>query len=69
MNADVSFFLTVWYFFNDIYPSTHGGSRPMDPPMWFRRLFEGRGFDPTATDIQPADVNGNLAAAAIPEVQ
>lgn len=42
----------------------------MDPPMWFRRLFEGRGFDPTATDIQPADVNGDLAAAAaIPEVQ
>ncbi|KAF1346608.1 putative ER-associated proteolytic system protein Der1 [Delphinella strobiligena] len=59
----------VWYFFNDIYPSTHGGSRPMDPPMWFRRLFEGRGFDPTATDIQPADVNRDLAAAAMPEVQ
>lgn len=29
----------VWYFFNDVYPPLHGGSRPMDPPMWWRRLF------------------------------
>ncbi len=29
----------VWYFFNDVYPPLHGGSRPLDPPMWWRRLF------------------------------
>jgi Derlin-2/3 len=29
----------VWYFFNDVYPPLHGGSRPLDPPMFWRRLF------------------------------
>jgi len=29
----------VWYYFNDIYPPLHGGSRPFDPPMWWRRIF------------------------------
>ena len=29
----------VWYFFNDVYPPLHGGARPLDPPMWWRRLF------------------------------
>lgn len=29
----------IWYFFNDVYPPLYGGSRPLDPPMWWRRLF------------------------------
>ncbi|EEH22189.2 hypothetical protein PABG_04400 [Paracoccidioides brasiliensis Pb03] len=32
----------IWYFFSDVYPSLHGGHRPLDPPAWWRRLFEGR---------------------------
>lgn len=32
----------VWYFFTDVYPPLHSGSRPLDPPSWWRRLFEGR---------------------------
>lgn len=32
----------TWYFFNDVYPPLHNNSRPMDPPRWWRRLFEGR---------------------------
>lgn len=35
----------VWYFFNDVYPPLHQGSRPLDPPRWWRRLFEGRPAD------------------------
>lgn len=31
----------VWYFFNDVYPPLHNDSRPLDPPRWWRRLFEG----------------------------
>jgi Derlin-2/3 len=31
----------VWYYFNDIYPPTHGGQRPLDPPSWWIRLWEG----------------------------
>jgi hypothetical protein len=26
----------VWYFFSDVYPPLHNGSRPFDPPMWWR---------------------------------
>jgi Derlin-2/3 len=32
----------VWYFFSDVFPPLHGGYKPLDPPMWWRRLFEGR---------------------------
>ncbi|PWI69909.1 ER membrane protein [Purpureocillium lilacinum] len=48
----------VWYFFTDVYPPLHNGSRPLDPPGWWRRLFEGGG---------PADsdngINNDVAAA------
>ena len=33
----------IWYFFSDVYPSLHGGHRPLDPPAWWRRLFEAGG--------------------------
>jgi Derlin-2/3 len=62
----------VWYFFNDVYPTLHGGHRPFDPPRWWRRLFE-RNLDadererPGPTD---AAVNQDFAAAAAaPEVR
>jgi Derlin-2/3 len=32
----------VWYFFTDVYPPLHNGSRPLDPPSWWTRLFERR---------------------------
>lgn len=67
----------VWYFFSDVYPSLHGGHRPLDPPAWWRRLFEGRprneavrGADETeAPETQAANINRNIAAAAAPEVR
>lgn len=31
----------VWYYFNDIYPPTHGNHRPLDPPRWWIRMWEG----------------------------
>lgn len=31
----------LWYYFNDIYPPTHGNHRPLDPPSWWIRLWEG----------------------------
>lgn len=54
----------VWYFFCDVYPSLHDGQRPLDPPMWWRRLFEGRPQDTGTTPI-----NHEIAAAAAPEVR
>lgn len=31
----------VWYFFNDVYPPLHNGHKPLDPPAWWIRMFEG----------------------------
>lgn len=55
----------IWYFFNDVYPSLHGGHRPLDPPGWWIRLFESRASAGTDT----ANLNRDFAAAAAPEVR
>lgn len=52
----------VWYFFNDVYPPLHGGSRPFDPPAWWRRIFEGR---PRREETADA-INNDIAVAAAP---
>ena len=48
----------VWYFFADVWPGLYD-QRPMDPPEWWVRLFEGRREDTGAQEI-----NANFAAAA-----
>ena len=60
--ADVS--VIVWYFFSDVYPSLHGGQRPLDPPQFWRNLFER----PQA-DTGAAPIDNEIAAAAAPEVR
>ncbi|KAI9855023.1 MAG: hypothetical protein M1824_006467 [Vezdaea acicularis] len=45
----------VWYFFNDVYPPLHNGSRPFDPPMWWRRIWEGGEEEVVQTDAPPID--------------
>ncbi|KAF3920320.1 Derlin-2 [Dactylellina cionopaga] len=32
----------IYFFFMDIYPTVRNGSRPLDPPEFWRRLFEPR---------------------------
>lgn len=68
----------VWYFFSDVYPSLHGGHRPLDPPAWWRRLFEGSRSnartntirnEPGAEDTRAANINQDIAAVAAPEVR
>lgn len=54
----------VWYFFSDVYPSLHGGQRPLDPPGWWRRIFEDR-----AEDTQATPINNEIAAAAAADVR
>lgn len=56
--------IQVWYFFNDVYPSLNDGQRPLDPPAWWRRIFEARPID---TGAQP--INNEIAAAAAPELR
>ncbi|TLS23327.1 uncharacterized protein PpBr36_06033 [Pyricularia pennisetigena] len=47
----------IWYFFADVYPPLHGGSRPLDPPMFWRRMFEGPAAarDDTADEVPPRE--------------
>lgn len=58
----------VWYFFTDVYPPLHNGSRPLDPPAWWRRIFEGTPAQPAADDAHgidgPADAVVREAAVA-----
>ena len=49
----------VYYFFADVWPGLHEGQRPMDPPEWWVRLFEGRRGETAARDI-----DGDMAVAA-----
>lgn len=57
----------VWYFFNDVFPELYGGLRPLDPPAWWRRIFEGRPVvqpRPEEERETGAAVDRDLAAAA-----
>lgn len=60
--------LLVVYFFNDIYPSTHGGHRPLDPPQWWISLFDRRPLAAPETDVHAAALNRDIAAPAVPNV-
>jgi len=58
----------VWYYFNDIYPPTHNGHRPFDPPQWWVNLWERQPVI-DQPDTGAADVQGDFVAAAAPVVQ
>ncbi|MCJ1363269.1 hypothetical protein MMC16_002376 [Acarospora aff. strigata] len=58
----------VWYFFSDVYPPLHNGQRPLDPPIWWRRLFERRPSN-ADTDTDTTEIRNEIAAAAAPEVR
>lgn len=60
----LTFLFLVWYFFSDVYPSLHGGQRPLDPPQFWRNFFER----PQA-DTGAAPIDNEIAAAAAPEVR
>lgn len=52
----------VWYFLADVWPGLYEGQRPMEPPGWWVRLWEGRrGEEETAA----RRVDGDVAAAAV----
>ena len=60
----------IWYFFNDIYPSTHNGHRPMDPPRWWIRLFErGALPEPADSDVHAAAMNRDVPAVDVANVR
>jgi Derlin-2/3 len=53
----------VYYFFADVWPGLHEGQRPMDPPEWWVRLWEGRRAN-TGRDID-ADVAAAVRAGEV----
>ena len=32
----------VWYFFEDVFPPLHNGFRPLEPPRWWKAMFDGQ---------------------------
>ncbi|OCT54746.1 Derlin-2 [Cladophialophora carrionii] len=49
----------VYYFLADVWPGLHEGSRPMDPPDFWVRLWEGRRAE---TGVR--NIDGDVAATA-----
>ncbi len=58
----------IWYFFTDVYPPLHNGSRPLDPPGWWRMLFEGRPARPS-TDGVDEMIHVGVRDAPVPEAR
>ncbi|KAI9665585.1 MAG: hypothetical protein M1829_005664 [Trizodia sp. TS-e1964] len=53
----------VWYFFSDLYPVDSNGSRPLDPPAWWCRLFEGR------RETEAAAIDNEIAATTATDLR
>lgn len=49
----------VYYFLADVWPGLHEGQRPMDPPEFWVRLWEGR-----RAETGDRNIDGDVAAAA-----
>ncbi|EJP62616.1 hypothetical protein NHJ13051_005059 [Beauveria bassiana] len=58
----------IWYFFTDVYPPLHNDSRPLDPPRWWRRLFEGRPARPSTDDVDEM-IHAGVRDAPVPEAR
>lgn len=50
----------VYYFLADVWPGIYDGSRPMDPPEWWVRIWEGRRRDTAETE---REIRGDVVAA------
>lgn len=64
----------IYYYFNDLYPPMHGGSKPLDPPRWWTRMFERRQqveepSEPEDVRIAGRDFAANPDVAPAPEVR
>lgn len=65
-NADRT---AVWYFFNDVYPPMNSGHRPLDPPSWWVRLWEGRPATDETQDTAADPIDRDIAAVPAPELR
>ncbi|KAF2142756.1 uncharacterized protein K452DRAFT_286386 [Aplosporella prunicola CBS 121167] len=66
----------VWYFFNDVFPPLNNGIRPLDPPAWWVRLWDGRppvedheDDSDEAQDTAAEPIDRDIAAAVAPELR
>ncbi|KAF2666379.1 ER-associated proteolytic system protein Der1 [Microthyrium microscopicum] len=55
----------VWYYFNDIYPPVHGGSRPLDPPQFWIRLWENA---PVEERVETDDARQEFAVPPVADL-
>lgn len=57
----------IYYFLCDIYPATHDGYRPMDPPQFWSRLFQRRAAVETHV-VDGALRRQDVPVPAVPEI-
>lgn len=59
----------VSYFFTDVWPGIYDGQRPLDPPTWWIRLWEGRRHGEGEQGSPARDIDGDMARAVAAGVE
>ncbi|KAF2087534.1 putative ER-associated proteolytic system protein Der1 [Saccharata proteae CBS 121410] len=60
----------VWYFLNDVFPPMYNGFRPLDPPAFWVRLWDGRPATEETEEETAADpIDRDIAAMPAPELR
>ncbi|KAK5951379.1 hypothetical protein OHC33_007435 [Knufia fluminis] len=58
----------VYYFFADVWPGIHPGSKPMDPPEWWVRLFERRPRGAQETEVRDVQTDAQVVGQRVGDV-
>lgn len=58
----------VYYFFCDVWPGIYPGSRPMDPPQWWVRLWERRPQQTAVTEARDVQAEAHVVGNRVGDV-